>query len=628
MSTRQRSRRGPRRTVRAWRWFESCEPRLAMSSTPLVEPSEVFPGSDGSLPRFEIGSPQLVELWVDPAAGSDTAAGLSRVQPLRTLSEAWRRVPARSSLSTGFRINLMPGTYPESFVPNYWESRHGTATAPIIVSATDGPGSVRLPSLNIFDCRHLYLVGLEISAGGGDVLHFERCSNVLVRDTTVRGTGDIASYAVPQETLKANQCQYVFIENCDISGAWDNAIDFVAVQHGHVVGSRIHRAGDWAMYAKGGSAHLTIAGNEIFDAGTGGFTAGQGTGFEFMVAPYLTFEASDIRFVHNVVHDTQGAGVGVNGGSNILIAHNTLYRVGARSHVIEVVHGLRSCDGDAATCSRFLAAGGWGTSVPGREEPIPNENVFIVNNVVLNPDGYASRWQHFTVAAPRTPSSGSNIPSPARADTNLVVRGNVIWNGAAGHPLGIDSGPLAADIVAHNAINTVRPALVDPPRGDYRLAPGFVLPAPVPLPTLPGGSAPPTTPPPAAPPPPAAVTPGVASVILPDARVYRPGEQLVFRVVMTEPVVVRGNPRIQIVVGSATRLARFTGGSGTATLTFTYTVTRQDQDPDGIALSDRIRLPKDARIRTLSGAAVATAIAAADTGGIRVESPPRTRRGR
>jgi len=285
----------------------------------------------------------------------------------------------------------------------------------------------------------------------------------------------------------------VYIENCDISGGWDNAIDFVAVQHGHVVGSRIHRAGDWAMYAKGGSANLTIAGNEIFDAGTGGFTAGQGTGFEFMVDPYLTFEASDIRFVHNVVHDTQGAGFGVNGGSNILIAHNTLYRVGARSHVIEVVHGSRSCDGDAATCSRYLAAGGWGTNVPGGDEPIPNENVFILNNVVLNPEGYASQWQHLAVA---------------------------------------------------------------------------------------------------------------------------------------EPVVVAGAPTIRIVIGSTTRLARFSGGSGTSTLTFSYTIARKDRDTDGITVFDRIRLPAGAHVRTLSGAAVATAFSAGDATGIRVEPPSRLRAAR
>jgi hypothetical protein len=77
---------------------------------------------------------------------------------------------------------------------------------------------------------------------------------------------------------------------------------------------------------------------------------------------------------------------------------------------------------------------------------------------------------------PRTPSVGSNIPSPARADTNLQIRGNWIWNGPADHPLGIEQAALAADVLAGNAINTVRPVLVDPAHGNYSLAPGVVSP--------------------------------------------------------------------------------------------------------------------------------------------------------
>jgi hypothetical protein len=345
-----------------------------------------------------------------------------------------------------------------------------------VLKAIDGDGTARLPNMNVYDCRHLYLLGLDISSGGGDVLHLDSCSYVLLRDTTIRGVGDIPSYAVPQESLKVNQSQYIYVEHCDISGAWDNAVDFVAVQYGHVVGSRIHRSGDWAMYAKGGSASLTVAGNEFYDAGTGGFTAGQGTGFEFMVAPWLQYEAYDITFTDNVVHDTQGAGFGVNGGFNILMARNTLYRVGSRSHVIEVGFGSRSCDGNQAACRSYLAQGGWGTAVVGGDEPIPNRNVFIFDNVVYNPDGYVSQWQQFAVAMPRTPSVGSNIPSPARADTNLQIRGNWIWNGPADHPLGIEQAALAADVLAGNAINTVRPVLVDPAHGNYSLAPGVVSP--------------------------------------------------------------------------------------------------------------------------------------------------------
>lgn len=467
---------------------ERLESRFAFAAGAAANPP---------LPAYDLGSPTLTEIWVDPSLGNDARGGASRAEAVRSLSEAWRRVPVGVALSQGVRINLVAGTYPEAVVPNYWENRLGTQAAPIIVRAADGPGTARLPAVNVFGCRHLAFEGLDISAGRGDVLHFEACTNVLLRDTTVRGTGTIATYAVPQEALKMNQCQHVYIERCDISGAWDNAVDFVAVQFGHVVGSRIHRSGDWAMYAKGGSASLTIMGNEFFDAGTGGFTAGQGTGFEFMTAPWLRYEAFDITFTDNVIHDTQGAGIGVNGGTNIVMANNTMFRVGSRSHVIEVGFGSRSCDGDRAKCTTYLAQGGWGTNVPGREEPIPNRNVVIRDNVVLNPDGSRSQWQQFAVATPRTPSPGSNIPSPARADDGLQIFGNVIWNGPADHPLGIEQPGLAADVAARNVINVVRPVLVDPARGDYRVVPVEGLPA-TPVAPSPGPTPQPVpTPPPA-----------------------------------------------------------------------------------------------------------------------------------
>ena len=525
---------------------ERLESRLAMTAGAAA---------NVQLPAYDIGTPSVVEIWVDPAAGSDANRGGARGEAVQTLSEAWRRVPAGTTLSQGVRINLVAGTYSEAVVPNYWENRLGTRDAPIIVRAADGAGTARLPTVNVFGCRHLYFDGLDISAGGGDVLHFEACSQILVRNTTIRGTGTIATYAVPQETLKVNQCQYVYIENCDISGAWDNAVDFVAVQYGHVVGSRIHRSGDWAMYAKGGSASLTIMGNEFFDAGTGGFTAGQGTGFEFMTVPWLQYEAYDITFTHNVIHDTQGAGIGVNGGTNIVMANNTMYRVGSRSHVIEVVFGLRSCDGDRAKCTTYLAQGGWGTNVPGREEPIPNKNVVIRDNIVLNPDGFQSQWQHFAVAMPRTPSAGSNIPSPARADDGLQIFGNVIWNGPAGHPLGIEQPALAADVAARNAINTVRPVLVDPTRGDYRLAPIDGLPpAPV-TPPAPLPAPAPTTP----------ITARFRAIAAATAR-------SVTTIVVTFSRAVTGVTRDDFVLSRGNRALSLNGASITTTDNQTFTI--------------------------------------------------------
>jgi hypothetical protein len=438
---------------------------------------------------YDIGSPALQDIWVDPSSGNDANQGNVRSQPLRTLTAAWNRIPARQSLSgTGYRIRLLPGTYPASSVPNYWESRWGTFQSPILIEAADAGGAVTLPPLNIFDCRYLYLIGLRVTGGGGDVVHCEKCDHLLIRNMEILGTGDPATYTSPQEALKINQSQHVYIESSDISGAYDNAVDFVAVQYGHVVSSRIHRALDWCMYTKGGSAQIRIEANEIFDCGTGGYTAGQGTGFEFLSSPWLHYEAYDIKFVNNVIHDTAGAAFGVNGGYNIFLAHNTAVRTGTRSHALEFVLGGRSCDGDSQGCAANRAAGGWGPASAESEVPIPNRNVFVLNNLIYNPPGVQSRWQHIVVAPQATPPAGSNVPSPVRADTNLILRGNWIFNGPADHPLGIPEGALAAQMLADNTINRTSPVLT----ADFRIVGSS--PQPAAIPNFPGGDQPPGVP--------------------------------------------------------------------------------------------------------------------------------------
>jgi len=450
-------------------------------------------GRGASTASFSVTAPAGVELWVDPARGNDAATGTSRATPLRTLTAAWARVPAGAALTAPHTIRLLPGTYGEDAAPDWMDDRHGTASAALVITAADGPGTVTLPALDIHACSYLQLVNLTVvsggtaASGGGNTLHVEACDHVLIDRCTVTGLGEREAYTTPQETLKVNQCSYFTVQSSDISGAWNPAVDFVAVQYGSILRNRIHRAGDWGIYLKGGSAYLTIAGNEIYDCLNGGFTAGQGTGFEFMVSPWVHYEATDIKFVNNVVHDTEGAGMGVNGGYNILLAWNTLYRVGRRSHAIELVQGSRGCDGDTARCAALLAAGGWGTATPGYDaaQPVPNRNVYVFDNLLYNPPGYQSQWTQFALPGPRTTAAGSNIPSPACADDNVVVRGNLIWNGPADLPLGIggdgEGGQpgnptcTAALVRAQNAINTVRPVLVDPPAGDFRLTAGCDL---------------------------------------------------------------------------------------------------------------------------------------------------------
>jgi hypothetical protein len=423
-------------------------------------------------PRYDIGHPTLRDVWVDGTNGSDAHGGTSRADALRTLTEAWNRIPQGAALSgSGIRILLTAGNYGREAIPNYLESRYGTFDAPIVITSADGSRTAHLLSdLNIFDTRYLYVIGLDMRPQpAGDVYHCEQCDHVLIRDCALDGGAREA-----HDMTKVNQSQYVYIEDSTLAGADDNTIDFVAVQHGHVTGNRISNAQDWCMYAKGGSAYLRIEGNEFFNCGTGGFTAGQGTGLQFMTAPWIHYEAYDIKVVNNVVHDVEGAGLGVNGGYNILLAYNTLYRIGTRDHMLEVTFGNRSCDGNPGDpgrerCQAYLDAGGWGTTIVddgSNYVRIPSRNVFVYDNILYNPAGTTSP-QAFAIAGlyALPTQDNSNVPTPTAADDNLQIRGNVIF-GADSLGLNEDSGCQFSNttcnesqLLADNSFNTVEPQL-------------------------------------------------------------------------------------------------------------------------------------------------------------------------
>jgi hypothetical protein len=114
--------------------------------------------------------------------------------------------------------------------------------------------------------------------------------------------------------------------------------------------------------------------------------------------------------------------------------------------------------------------------VPGDAVPIPNREVSILRNVVVN--SAASRWQQFMVATLQPGPAGSNLPATVVANTGLVSADNVIWNGPPDHPLGIEQPALAAQVAAPNVFNVRRPVLADPARGDYRVVTGGPATAP------------------------------------------------------------------------------------------------------------------------------------------------------
>ena len=307
-----------------------------------------------------------------PRGGATRPRAPTASHALRSFSAAWGSIPADAPLTTAYRIMLAGGNYTDaSLTSDGWTSdRRGTFQSPVAIVSADGLGAAVLHrGMDFQNDSYLYLVGLRFvtdrgADGGGNVVHVAASDHVLIRSCLMDGSD--GTTRLPQETLKVNQVQDIWVENSDIHGAFWFGLDFVAVQYGHVLNWYIHDTGDDAVVLKGGTAKILVQGNQVYDGGVTGIAAGQGSGFEFMVSPWIHYEAYDLKVVDNVIHDVQNAGLAVRGGYDILMADNTLYRVGLDqvngSGLILVAHGSRSLDNpdDSAIVRAYHDAGAGG----------------------------------------------------------------------------------------------------------------------------------------------------------------------------------------------------------------------------------------------------------------------------
>lgn len=447
--------------------------------TNIVRCVVMAPAAATSGRYYDVGTPTLRNVWVDSVGGNDTTGnGELRTSAYKTINRAWTDLPGNVRFATtGYRIMLCPGNYTNDKA--YMDYHYGTYDYPLVFMAADGPGTVFIKyDMQFFSCNFLYFMDINTEPSNeGDGLHFDSCEYVYVKDCVIKGGPGVQRLG--KEGLKVNQCEYVYLEDTEICNAWDNALDFMCVRYGHVRGCKIHDSGDWAGYAKGGSSDIVIESNEFYNGGNGGFTAGQGAGSEYFTAPWIHYQASNIKFINNVIHDCAGAGIGVNGGYNILFAYNTLYKVGSISHGIEVTFGNTGLDNtaDQSIADTYKDWGGWMSTSTSNEERIPDKNIYIYNNILYNPMPYRSAWQHFLFSGPWNENTNTNIPKPAVTDKNLYIRGNILWNGPPNLNLGIDessgcqpSNPTcnAALLAAGNHINDLEPQLTDPAHGDFR----------------------------------------------------------------------------------------------------------------------------------------------------------------
>jgi hypothetical protein len=459
---------------------------LAISLLPLVLAILALLGVGVAVAPRRAASPARVispvSLYVDAAHGHDYWPG-TRARPLRTVTAAWNRIPAAQPLRRPYTIVLMPGRWSATQTPNYWELRFGTAAAPIVIRAAHS-GTATLPAVNMFKTSWLTVEGVRF-ADQFDLFHCEQCRHIVLEHSRFDGSEALL------DTVKFNQSTWIYLRGDVIHGASENPLQFVAVQHGAVTGSDIYGGGDWCAYFKGGSADLVIEADRVHDCVTGGLLAGQGTGLQFMVAPFDHYEADGVVMAENWIWRIDGAGLGVNGGADVALLDNRLWDTGRASHTVEVDYGLRTCDGQPGDpgrglCARYLKRGAWGTTRVdngSNQVRIPDRNVVVAGNVIANPrrqgdelidlpGPFGGRWQ-----------AGSGLGT-VRTDTGLQIYGNLFAVGRS-LPSGI-AGCRALGCRSFRVRNTVTgpsDPFAHPARGDLRLRRGWPA-VPVGAPTV------------------------------------------------------------------------------------------------------------------------------------------------
>ncbi len=237
----------------------------------------------------------------------------------------------------GDTIVLASGTHFLAGQGNQVLGRSGTASAWILIRGADGArpvidlqgtGELRLSA------SYVALEHLEIRSGGGNNLHIApgstSISNIVVRDVKIDGlnSGPGAAIKINRNNSSGAGVSLVYIEDCDVSGALDNAvIDGVGVEQAVVRDCWIHdnQAGSHGIFFKGGSADILIEGNLISGIRqNAALQLGGNTGAAFWHPLYPSWEGVDQVARNNLIADFDDSGVEIRGVQGARVYHNTI----------------------------------------------------------------------------------------------------------------------------------------------------------------------------------------------------------------------------------------------------------------------------------------------------------------
>lgn len=384
----------------------------------------------------------LPTIWLDPRNGSDTANGSEPSRAVGSFARAWQLAMQVREDGKAQAVNILPGIVP---TPHWLE---GNALARSVWRAVE-PGSVVLSGgLDLARASGLTFENVIIWAGGDhpnhndNVLHLADSRDVRLYKCTLHGYRPGA-----KEIIKANQVDGLTIEECQLSESVQTGIDLMVCRNVQVLNNNIFNCDTWGIYAKGGSSLVSIINNQIQNCGFG-ISAGEGSGLGFLgkFPAFMKYECYGFTARGNQLTNIPGHGLGVQGAFNSLFADNQLENVAygeAGYGLFYAGFGNRVWFGEpdlAAQVQANLRNGAWGSPNPNEHIPIPARHSWFYNNRARNQQ--PTKYGHFVIHG--TPERAGYFTlnektKRLRVDADLRIKGNVIWDGGAEHPLGMES---------------------------------------------------------------------------------------------------------------------------------------------------------------------------------------------
>ena len=325
-----------------------------------------------------------------------------------TISQPFRTITKGTSVAVaGDTINVRAGSYAESRLDFYSD---GTAGNPITLLSYDGDHAAHITDGIYVHARgYIDIIGMQVS-GSTYNLHIDPGDGLTPRSQYINVIRCYShdSEGTPGCCVKANQSDYVILEDCEIGGTSDKCLDWVWVTYSEVRRNYWHDYLDYGLMNKGGSMYGIVEDTVVvnaLDSVTKALKFGGTTDKKYR-NPDSDYATQYTVYRNNIIRECEGGATCTYECWYAYFYHNTVHNCGAEpGRGIVVHHADRPTTGDGGS-----------------------RNLFFYNNIFMDTDGdmgevYEDQsgkpyenWQH---DYNNYWNAGNPIPSSGLFDPNL-----------------------------------------------------------------------------------------------------------------------------------------------------------------------------------------------------------------